>query len=306
MERIKYKGTHILRINDNTQVMSDRSFKFEDLGYTAPKKILTRIELNLGGLNRLATTIVTPDKMRNLDIEDLWQILRFSNDVNKIINLPNTDSLILRSAYITPGTPSEPALLIKNLHSPNIGYEYLDGNSKTKLIDHNAFTQYLRNNTHLLIHDDNYEMQTAGIHVRTYESLNGDELLFGTDCLQARELEMETKKKPSISVNISHSTISSSYKMSKLFNIDPTDIEHTYGNGNGYLATEERIIRVRNIDKYRALKLVEQIKKDKESLLEVHRVGQEMKGQNAVVESRIYPNLAGGVGRRVQVLDVDK
>lgn len=42
MERIKYKGTHILRINDNTQVMSDRSFKFEDLSYTAPKKDINK------------------------------------------------------------------------------------------------------------------------------------------------------------------------------------------------------------------------------------------------------------------------
>ncbi len=232
--------------------------------------------------------------------------MKFSNKANRRIGLPQTDSLILRSAYITPGTRlSEPALLIDNLNSPQPTYNYLDENVKTKLASHKEFTNFLRPNTHLLIHDDNYDLQRGGIHVRTTESISGAELFFGTDALQTRELEMETKKRPSIRINISHPPVSSHYKMAELFNIDPADIERMCDEGIGYLEKNGKSIRLRNIDKAKALKLVHDIKKDKEALLEAHNIGQEMKGERAVVESRIYRKLPGGQGRRVQALDID-
>lgn len=308
MERFLYNRPEhktVLSINDNTQVIASSGIDFETIRSRAPRKVATRISINLSGLNRLATTIVMPDKVRELEMKDLLAILQFSNQANQKLNLPQTDNLILRSAFIAPQKPSEPALLIKNIHGPNTNYEYLDEGTKRKIGNHMEFTHNLRNNTHLLIHDDNYELQTGGIHVRTHESLKGGELLFGTNALQTRDLEMEQKRKPSIRINTFSPTVASHYKMAELFAFNKKDIEYMFNNNLENFTSDGKSIRLRNIDRHKAFELLQNIKKDEASLLKVHEAGQDMKGPEAVVESRIYLTLPGGIGRRIQVLDID-
>ena len=282
----------------------DPGVSLERFRKEGPRKVATRLEMNEHGLNRLSTTIVTPEKAKYLGFEDLLKILKFSEEVNARIGLPKTDSLIIRTSYISPGKPSEPALLINNL-TGNTTYSYLDEDKKVRLNSLEEFTRFLRPHTYLMIHDDNYELQMNGIHVRTSELLHGSELLFGTDALQTRELEMEKKKRPSIRINVSRDGVVSHYGMAALFSIPSTIIDKMFDQSCEYLSANGISIRMRNIDREKAKLILQRIQKDRESLLELHRIGEELHGTHAVVESRIYHTLPGGLGRRVQALDIN-
>lgn len=301
----RYERKQRIRINGNTQIISGNGLDAEAVLRAAPPKVSTRVTINRRNLNRLATTVVAPDAAHNLDAEDLCGILRFSNEVNEYIGLPETDSLILRSSYRRSGSRSEPALLVRGITKGEPEYEFLEEGKKTRIRHLSDFTGYLRPSTYLIIHDDNYELQMRGIHARTRELETGAELLFGTDCLQTRELEMEEKRKPSIRVNVSYRGAPSVYKISGLFTGLSDIVNDMFRTGIDFLQTDVRNIRLRNIDYQKAMQLVFNILRDEEALVEMHKTGQDMRGQHAVVESRLYINLPSGVGRRVQILDID-
>ena len=86
------------RLNSNTAYLDKYPWSINNLIRHVPDKIKNRLKINSHGLNKMTTVIVPPGQQNNLDQNFLNSIIRFSGLVNKNIGLPETDSLVIRTA----------------------------------------------------------------------------------------------------------------------------------------------------------------------------------------------------------------
>lgn len=294
------------QFNNNTAVLDigRLPLSLNDLITISSPKIRTRLNINMSRLNGLATTIVTPEAIKRINMQVLRQILDFSNRSNTHIGLPTSEALIIRSSFppsfrlgkCQKTELSEPALLINNINS-SPSYKLMERQNKPRNIDSiDTYLDMLHPNTFLMVHDDNYTLQTSGIHGVICDQRQGSELFLRTGSLQARNMGDSSSGYPTIRINATY--------VEDLFVIHPVDGFNAVTNGNK-LQSMRVSLGVQNCQPTDAVKLLTITRTDQENIQYSHRRAQKLFGPEVSTEFRIYPNLGGFVGERLHVLDVN-
>jgi len=270
----------------------------EDRWKEVPRKIETRLKLFKYGLNTLPTAIIHPDAAQSLEGAPLLKVFESLNTMNSGLCLPKTKDLIIRSARTavssgkeTSPAFSEPALLIKNLGEEEQEYTLLSHDN----IPHSSlseFTKSLGLGTWLMIHLDDYLLQTRAIHGRLVENddyswHNLATLNLATGVLHARNVE-------SIKDNV------------PFIEYETPFLEDFFDSNPDILVLRLKKTAQNEHKPRESMSLLEKIRPLALTILTGHKIVENTFGQGYVVEFRIYPTLPEGVGSNFQVLDVNK
>ena len=289
-------------INQNTAVLSGnyKEVSRQALAWLLTEKVQKRLQINMAGLNGLATTIVFPSFAESLDNSDLKKIISYSNGVNANISLPQTDDLIIRSSAAPFNNlfskqrveMSEPALLAKNVSSSPT-FQLLESKQKVSCLQ--DFLVMVKG-SFLMIHDDNYNLQTGGFHGSIYENRHDAELYFRTGSLQARNMGDPELRHPTLRIN--------SRNLDYLFGFNPESLAQKLDN-TGLASNLNCVIRTLNCDNETAFSLADSLQKHKEIILSAFKSVRKLFGNRSVAEFRIYQDNPGWVGQKLHILDVD-
>ncbi|MBL7036706.1 hypothetical protein ISR94_02575 [Candidatus Microgenomates bacterium] len=306
MERLnKQTNSKLVEINDNTVVFYSKgqNFNLEKFLWDTTKKVKTRININLLGLNGLATTIVPPQQVKDLTMQDLHHFLNISNKINQNIGLPFTGDLIIRTSAQPPFKSrnknftnlSEPMLLAINILN-NPTFKLKINGELLPISRFEEFKEKYGRDCFYMIHDDNDKLQTAGIHGAINELNGTTELYLRTGSLHARSIGDPQDSFPTVRINAKHPE--------DLFKIYPHDIEQASANNVLLRGFRNKIRAVRcNSSDSRYLSRI--CHSEAKGIIFAHRTAQEKFGKTSTTEFRIYPTNTGGIGSRLHVLDVD-
>lgn len=302
-------GLYGQKINQNTLYVTGypSHCSLEQLLWTIPPKIKTRVVINVSELNHLPTIIVQSESVANLTQEALIQMLEYSNTLNAQIGLPETQDLIIRSAEkktFRTGKRSrspkfsEPAILLQNLGRSNSKYKLLEkAGLGTNPISFEEFVEAIGTQTFLLIHPDHDKLQTEGLHGALVVNDAGCELACATGVPHARNLVDSKLDAPVIRISSNH--------LEDIFQIDPffAAVAIQKGIGKSFRGIPE-IYSLNNQSPKEGLRVFKIAQKNAAYILNTYQKVIDIFGEEAVMEFRIYPGES--IRSPLHVLDVNK